>query len=348
MFFFCSGSLADELRCRSVMMIRAGQGMAGTLSDEELIKCNLILEDAYDQPKLLSHLPPDAVPVSVLNIYRHRAYPEKKVRCAHCGRHLHRDGFTGLLNSGHRFHLGSKCGEDVFGESWREQKAKLEQLTDRQSELLMAVRAEQIIPPFVAALRGWSRVLERYDARRKAFEQKCGEAHALLRGALKASDGLLTVDEKVRDYAAEAKSHNGGQRWQVQSRSMGRLSGAHILNLEETMGIVNEAQKYAETYLRVVKARPRATTTRLARSRRDFMRKAEALTYVYGVYGERDLFFSEDNLDLVIRWLREKGCSERLKRSGRCLQGERCHLRMDDLSDLSREPLEFLEEFKRA
>lgn len=322
--------------------------MAGTLSDEELIKRSLVLDDAYDQPNLLSHLPPDAILLSILNVYRHQGYPKIKVRCAHCGRQNHRDGFTALLNSLHRVHLGSKCGEDVFGESWRDQKARLEQETDRQYELMMSIRAEQIIPPFLAALDGWGRVLEKYDARRRVFEQNCGEAHTLLRGALKASDGLLKVEEKVRDYAAEAKSPHGGQRWQIQDRAMGRMSGKHILSLEETVSKLDAARKAAETYLRVVRSRPRATTTRFARSRRDFMRKAETLTYVHGVYSERDLFFLEDNLDLVIRWLRERGCSERLERRGRCLQGERFHLRMDDLSDLSREPLEFLEEFKRA
>jgi hypothetical protein len=322
--------------------------MAGTLSDEELIKCSLVLDDAYDQPRLLSHLPAGANLISILNVYRHQGYPNIKVRCAHCGRENHRDGFTALLDSLHRVHLGSKCGEAVFGESWQQQKAKLKQETDRQYELTMSIRAEQTIPPYLTSLVGWSRLLEKYDARRKAFEQNCGEAHTLLRGALKASDGLLTVDERVRDYAAEAKSPHDGQRWKIQARAMGRLSGKQILDLEETVGKLNAVQKSAKTYLRVAQARPRAATIRLTRARRDFMRRAEDLMHVHEVYSQRNSFFSSENLELVIHWLRERGCSERLKVRGRCLQGDRFHLRMDDLDDLSREPLEFLEEFKRG
>lgn len=322
--------------------------MAGKLSDEELLKQNLVLSDAYDQPNVIGHIPKGVALLSIINVYRHKGYPQNKVQCAQCGKTNHRDGFTALLATMDRVLLGSSCGAEAYGSSWDNALAIMEGRRDRQYELNMAIRAEQVLRPFIRALNSWSWKIDRFDARRRVFETSYGRIHAKLFGAMRTADGLLSVDVRVRDYAAETMSPHDGEKWKMERRPMGRLAGGDILEPDAFMHKVEAALKAAEKYAAVIGKTESFPTARMTRLRRAFEREAEALRHVYEVYEKRDDFFTPRNLDMIIAWLNESGHGNTFTRSGKTLKGDRFSFRMEDLQDLSSEPLDLLEEFKRG
>lgn len=322
--------------------------MAGKFSDEELLKQNLVLSDALDQPNVIHHIPEGVALLSIINVYRHKAYPKTKVRCAHCGRTNHRDGFTALLASMNRVLLGSTCGAEAYGASWNEAMVIMEGKRDRQYELKMLGRAGQVLKPFIRAVNSWAWKIDKFDARRRTFETSYGAVHAKLFGAMRVSDGVLSIDVRVRDYAAETMKPNDGEKWKMETRPMGRLAGGGFLERDAFTPTIDAALKAAEKYRAIIGKSEGIPTDRMARLRRDFERKAEALRHVYEVYDGRDDFFSPRNLDLVIAWLNEVGHRNAFTRDGNTLVGMRIRFGMEDMADLNPEPLDLLEEFKRG
>ena len=194
--------------------------------------------------------------------------------------------------------------------------------------------------------RSWK--IDNFDARRRTFETSYGAVHAKLFGAMRVSDGVLSIDVRVRDYAAETMKPNDGEKWKMETRPMGRLAGGGFLEPDAFTPTIDAALKAAEKYRAIIGKSEGIPTDRMARLRRDFERKAEALRHVYEVYDGRDDFFSPRNLDLVIAWLNEVGHRNAFTRYGNTLVGMRIRFGMEDMADLNPEPLDLLEEFKRG
>jgi hypothetical protein len=101
------------------------------LSDAELRQRQLEIDDPHDQPNLTAHIPEGVSPVRILNVYRFSKWPAEKAYCSKCEARRHRDGFTVELDDGSSGLLGSKCGADLWGESWHDVAAQFDQELER-------------------------------------------------------------------------------------------------------------------------------------------------------------------------------------------------------------------------
>lgn len=273
-------------------------------TDEEIRDADLRITDPYDQPDRVKKIPPGARLVDILNTYAFERWPEEKVRCVDCRAHRHKYGFTGLLDDGSRVLLGSSCGEEIFGTSWKQARNRLRDLSRRQGLLLRLDQLLPLIPELRRRLGEWHRTCERLEASRRRFGKAMPALYGALEGQAARGDARLMVYEKIRNIAAEEKAtEDDGKpksKW-VQREAHFAAGLAYFeatsptAKIAATLALLKEVAQVGGNTDAMALAAMRKYDRRLADA-------LESLRKIAGIYSGSVAFFEPRNLAGVAAW----------------------------------------------
>jgi hypothetical protein len=174
------------------------------LSDAELRQRQLEIDDPHDQPNLTDHIPEGVSSVRILNVYRFSKWPTEKAYCSKCEAHRHRDGFTVELDDGTSAILGSKCGADLWGQSWHEVAAQFDQELERAGIIIGFSRMLPELKAIIVAFEKWRPMVRVVAKNQRQFQSTMPETFRRLRNTAIRADRTLIIHQRVRDFLAES------------------------------------------------------------------------------------------------------------------------------------------------
>lgn len=169
------------------------------LTDFELIRTELEIDNPYAQDGLVDKMPDGAHIVRIVNVYRYRLYPADRARCAQCGAKKHKHGFTVRLNTGALLLFGRCCGEAVLKDKWKAVDDSLEEQRDRKYYLLSLDRIKDHAARAIVMLNSWEKLARAIRASRYELRSVLAGAYEVLEQAA-ARGGELRVSRKLRAY----------------------------------------------------------------------------------------------------------------------------------------------------
>ncbi|PJG50037.1 hypothetical protein CVM73_38535 [Bradyrhizobium forestalis] len=175
------------------------------LSDAELRNRQLEIDDPHHQANLVNHIPEGVSPVRILNVYRFSKYPAEKAYCSKCEARRHRDGFTVELDDGSVAILGSKCGADLWGQSWHDIAADFGIELERAGIIIGFSRILPELKAVITALEKWRPTIRTVAKNQRQFQGVMPETFRRLRNAAVRVDRALMVHQQVRDLIKEAE-----------------------------------------------------------------------------------------------------------------------------------------------
>jgi hypothetical protein len=301
-------------------------------TDEELRKRQLQIDDPHSQPNLVNHIPPGVGVERIVNTYSYRLYPKQKAFCAKCEAFRHRDGFTAELDDGSWALLGSKCGADLWGESWKEATARFAEEVERTGLLK---DFDDLLPELVAVRRGlerWREPARGLAALQGKFHSTLRDLYVELRRCSARADQHLVVWRRVRDRPAEdAYERRYGRRpdhdfhKSVEQR-VALLAGAAFFlndNVETLLGLALDSIDGAIGAARDTQSH---SVVKLRRAKVGVAEGRERLERVLATYAAMHAFFARGNLAAVAAW------ADQVDRKHRYTQGPRTIARDDGRS----------------
>jgi hypothetical protein len=279
--------------------------MAAKLSDRELRLQALKLSNAYDQPHLVQRPLRDTDRlVDITNVYDHENWPDEKVYCSRCDGHHHRMGFTALVIAEEgvkRMLLGSHCGADAFGQSWRIAEKRMNDQCDRQYELRRLDRLEPIFTPFISALSTWRKPVTRAIGRLSAFSSLHGELYSRLREAYSSHGGMLTATRitKLRDGTDHAAIE-----------PVAALPGAAVFDHFNCVAVLERASDYISAIARQFGKTDQVSLKIMKARRREFEDTFSDLERVAKFYAGAQEFFTPKTFELIAHWVTKFGITK--------------------------------------
>lgn len=327
--------------------------MAAKLSDKELRRQSLKLKDPYDQSALIWQIPAEAGLLSILNIYAFERWPTEKVYCAKCNGRHHKFGFTALLTNGKRVLLGSKCGADVFGESWHQAERHMKGQSDRQWELDRLDRLAPIVSPMRQALLSWENKLAKAMGRKNGFCNTFTELASRLSEAANIHGGILTVTRELEMKSAQQAGMGGLGSTQNVTVKVADFIGADLFIQLDPVRAIQEAISAIEVLKKTISATDAVPTTILRKKRKALERAFEDLEIVAKLYRGAQAMFTAKSFSTLADWTsRYAVTKDRYIWEDGALQFEdgraQIYLPTEPLPDLSDEPLDLLREYRRA
>ncbi|MCK1453585.1 hypothetical protein IVB36_22595 [Bradyrhizobium sp. 35] len=279
------------------------------LSDAELRDRQLEIEDPHDQPNVVNRIPEGVSPVRILNVYRFAKYPAEKAYCSKCEARRHRDGFTVEMDDGSAAILGSKCGADLWGQSWHDVAAEFDIEVERAGIIIGFSRILPELKLVITALGKWRPTIRAVAKNQRQFQSVMPETFRRLRNAAVRADHALMIHQQVRDFVAEAAfERRYGKEpdypiYVMHERKVHELQGCAFfehLNIEvlydlalqdlaAAIEVGSDTQMHSQHKLRMHRAKLGDAMERLERV-------ASAVRAV-------QIFYSSDNLVRVARWI---------------------------------------------
>jgi hypothetical protein len=271
-------------------------------SDEALLQISLKLTDPYEQSDVIHHIPQDARLLDIINTYVYEKWPQEKVHCAKCGGHHHKRGFTALLTNGKRVLLGSSCGAEAFGESWTAAEKRMDDMADRQYELVRIRRLSGILGPMARDLAAWPGKIDNLVRRRDAFDRTVGELASRVREAATRHDGALTVTKQVALNSAFRQAGGGNGSIESTTVTVGRLQGKDLFDFMNLPAAVNRAMLSIQACVESLKDTNRISTATLRKQRKALENSFQDLIKVWKMYEAGQEFFTPESFRIIIDW----------------------------------------------
>ena len=178
-----------------------------SISDDELLEVQFTTDDPTSLPNIVETLPErNEVPIVEIT-YNVAGSPKGKVRCIHCKYDNHYQGFVLKFKNGCRILVGRICGKKIYNADFNLAANEFEHARTRASYLRRRKTALVLAPLFVQAIVD----LNAHPARRMfsdlkaTFEKQLPSLMEQLQKIVRKNDGRLFIEEKVRDYDAEAR-----------------------------------------------------------------------------------------------------------------------------------------------
>jgi hypothetical protein len=186
------------------MAISARQYVRPT--DDDLRVRILEIDDPHDQAGLVNHILAGVDVVRIVNTYSYSRWPSDKAYCAKCEGKRHKHGFTAELDDGTLALLGSNCGEQLWGLSWKEAHGRFKEELDRAGTILGFDRMVPELRSIREALESWRAAVACVAKHQHVYmSSRLSHWFYELRTAAVRHDRRLTIHESVRDHAAEAE-----------------------------------------------------------------------------------------------------------------------------------------------
>jgi hypothetical protein len=272
-------------------------------SNAEVVRARFLCLDPLAQEGLVANVPEGAELRRLENIYE---LPKSlaKIRCAACGRTIHRKGFTGQLVSGERVLLGSTCGGETFG-AWQVAHREFEELRGRQYYLVMLNELRLTEQEIWTEIEAWKVAAEHFDETTWDLMNAVPDLYSALRRVAR-GNGQLSYERTIQ---RRVLNRNGIRSTTVHEPvNLGPLPGRAAIELDTASANVERAEKA----LKALFARdtsPEAVTSAsvLSDEKRAVEAAVSTLRAVHaGLVGLPDLF-SARALQQIVDWARLAG-----------------------------------------
>ncbi|WLA65664.1 hypothetical protein [Bradyrhizobium diazoefficiens] len=295
------------------------------LSDAELRDRQLVIDDPHEQLNLVNHIPEGVSPVRILNVYRFSRYPAEKAYCSKCEARRHRDGFTVELDDGSSALLGSKCGADLWGQSWHDVAADFDIELERAGIILGFSRILPELKTVIAGLEKWRPTVRAVAKNQRQFQSTMPEFFRRLRNVAVRADHALMVHEQVRDYIAEgAFERRYGKApdypiYTTYEHKIHELQGCAFFEHANIEVLYDLALKDLSDAVEVGSHTQLHSQHKLRIHRSKLGDAMERLERIASAVRATQLFYTSDNLVRVARWIERDLPGERLEVGDRAL-----------------------------
>ncbi|MEH2504966.1 hypothetical protein V1290_003777 [Bradyrhizobium sp. AZCC 1578] len=279
------------------------------LTDAELRARQLEIDDPHDQPNLTNHIPEGVSPVRILNVYRFSKWPAEKAYCSKCEARRHRDGFTVELDDGTSAILGSKCGADLWGESWHDVSAQFDLELERAGTIKGFNRILPELKSIIVAFEKWRPMVRVVAKNQRQFQSTMPETFRRLRNTAIRADRTLIVHQRVRDFIAEgAFERRYGKPpddpiYTMYERSSHQLSGGGFFEHTNIEVLFDLALQDLEAAVAVGMNTAIHSQHKLKMHRAKLRDALERFERVGSALRALQLFYTSDNLVRVARWV---------------------------------------------
>lgn len=209
---------------------------ATPLSDDELSKARLEIDDPLSLPNLSMEKPPADLTPEIVGEYHLPAVADL-IWCCHCQGHSHRNGFAITNSTGNHYLLGSECGPKHYGLSFvfaaRDHKAKVKRkgVLERMKAIWASAAEVQATIREVLNSEG----LRLIDQKREELRRASAGTFSALATTVKTEMPLYET-VSVRDVAAEQRrddrlpdNETGSPIYRQERLSIGQVAGAAML-----------------------------------------------------------------------------------------------------------------------
>ncbi|RWC26889.1 MAG: hypothetical protein EOS70_30630 [Mesorhizobium sp.] len=184
------------------------------LSDEELLRISFTTADPENLEGLVLQVPAARERPFVEFAYDFRGSTRTMIRCAHCKYPNHLAGFVIKTDSGQRFLCGHRCGAKLYGADFAHLHKDFSQARDRAGYLRRVQRLKDALPAFMQYLVQLKRdpAFDLFQRTRQELVTNMPRLRAAVQSVIERSGGTLSIDEKVRDFAAEERDEDRYER----------------------------------------------------------------------------------------------------------------------------------------
>lgn len=210
--------------------------LTAALSDEQLSATRLEIDDPLAMPRLSHEKPCAELTPEIVGEY-HLAKDSPRLWCCHCQGHRHHNGFVLTNSGGANYLIGSKCGPDHYGLSFkfaeREHRAKVKRkgVLDRLKGI--CATAESLKSTIHEILH--SEGLKLIDQKRGELLRASDSAFSALATSVR-TESLLHEIVQVRDLERERRRDehlppnvSGPPLYREDRMAIGRVAGTAIL-----------------------------------------------------------------------------------------------------------------------
>jgi hypothetical protein len=197
------------------MAQKIGGGHWTTLSDEELLNTKFRTDDPENLDGLVLDVPASAQDEPFVEMaYDFRGSKHSLIRCAHCKYPNHLAGIVIKTKDGKRFLVGHDCGDKLYDVGFARLEKDFSEARDRASALRRLRNLHEALPAFCAWLSTLRRdpALRTYAIVKQDFQANLPRLWGALQSVTERSQGVLHIDDKVRDFEAETRAQNRHER----------------------------------------------------------------------------------------------------------------------------------------
>ncbi|UPK35261.1 hypothetical protein IVB18_46095 [Bradyrhizobium sp. 186] len=187
---------------------KVGASYWSTLTEEQLLRTAFTTNDPESLKGLTEDVPAtDELPFVEL-WYDFRGAKRERLRCVHCRYHNHLAGYVIRTTEGQRFLVGHECGDKLYGADFEILRSDYDEARDYASNLRRWRNLQAVLPSFLewlAELQCCSAV-RTYRDTKSAFRGQLPRLFGAVAVALLRDKGVLSVDERLRDFESENRA----------------------------------------------------------------------------------------------------------------------------------------------
>lgn len=187
---------------------KVGASYWSTLTEEQLLRTAFTTNDPENLEGLIEDVPATEELPFVELWYDFRGSKRVRLRCVHCRYHNHLAGYVIRTTEGQRFLVGHECGDKLYGADFEILRSDYDQARDYASNLRRWNNLQAVLPAFLewlAELQCCSAVRTYRDTKR-VFREELPRLFGAVAVALLRDKGVLSVDERLRDFEGENRA----------------------------------------------------------------------------------------------------------------------------------------------
>lgn len=272
------------------------------MTDAELLGCDLIVSDAYDDSRLLCEKLPGSVTVcEPLVAYVHARYEQgEKVFCCACGVSKHKRGYRVKCSDDTIRPLGNCCAKPRLGRDWVRGHEALKELGQRKKYLLILQHVCPSVLRAKASLQTWAALGSALRERQRGFFLALPDIYELLVQAAR-RDGWLEATERIQNSNWDPNDPGDEPRWKYLPVRHA-LAGRSFLRHSDPHEVVGKVDGAILNFARAARETDKQSTKQLQKVCTDLREAKTELERLAEMANAYSLFFTDENLNGIVRW----------------------------------------------
>ncbi|MGY4367896.1 hypothetical protein ACVW1A_003961 [Bradyrhizobium sp. LB1.3] len=187
---------------------KVGASYWSTLTEEQLLRTAFTTNDPENLEGLIEDVPATHELPFVELWYDFRGTKRERLRCVHCRYHNHLAGYVIRTTEGQRFLVGHECGDKLYGADFEILRSDYDQARDHASNLRRWNNLQAVLPAFLEWLSDLQccSAVRTYRDTKRVFREELPRLFGAVAVALLKDKGVLSVDERLRDFEGENRA----------------------------------------------------------------------------------------------------------------------------------------------
>ncbi len=195
--------------------VRTTKSHWSTLSEEDLLRTTFTTSDPESLDGLVEDVPAaTSEPPYVEYWYDFRGSKRERIRCVHCRYHNHLAGYVLKTAQGSRFLVGHDCGDKLYGAAFEALRSDYDDAREYASNLRRWRHLLAALPEFLEWLSSLQKcaAVRTFRDTKRDFRAELPRLFGAIAVALYKDKGVLSAEEKLRDFAAEERAEERFER----------------------------------------------------------------------------------------------------------------------------------------